>query len=480
VVAAALYLRLENFGRFGFWNDEAWVALSTRVDGAAQFWLSLSVTPILWAVVLRLWAIVGAAPEYWLRLLPCAWSCLTLWAAYRAGTRFAAHAFGGVLALAVIAFEPRSVEQAKLLKHYSAEAFFGVLAFVCAGDAARGGRAALIRLGATLCLGVGFSNAQVLLAPPIIGALCLRALVRRDGQGLRRLALLAAVVGTWDAIAYRALVGPRLSGALDAYWVGVAPVAPNLAEAFTRVVKAFFSQLASAWGMWGGAIALACLPAIAFLRREAPIAVVGLMLLVAELAVLAYLRPFPAHVPRVTLFALTAINVYAAAAVAAIVLALWRHPRARPALPLGLALLAYSAATQRAWTRLGDVSTPEDLGPLVRIAEDARTPQDRLLLYGRSTYVYAYYRDAPPVLDPAPNTVGFVPRLDDSRLTVVDGATVDAAIAAALGSGARVWMLGSRFYAADESRFRNAAAAHGRILREERRMRALLLLVAGH
>ena len=53
VALAALVYRLQDVGRYGFWNDEAWVALSTRVAGFAQFWLSLSTTPILWAATLR-------------------------------------------------------------------------------------------------------------------------------------------------------------------------------------------------------------------------------------------------------------------------------------------------------------------------------------------------------------------------------------------------------------------------------------------
>jgi predicted membrane-bound mannosyltransferase len=46
VALAAIAIRLVDFGRYGFWNDEAWVALSTRVEGISQFWLSLSTTPI--------------------------------------------------------------------------------------------------------------------------------------------------------------------------------------------------------------------------------------------------------------------------------------------------------------------------------------------------------------------------------------------------------------------------------------------------
>ena len=71
VVAAGLGLlgiglRLSDLGTYGFWNDEAWVALCTRVQGLPQFWLSLSVTPVLWGVTLEVWSLFGSS-EGWLR-----------------------------------------------------------------------------------------------------------------------------------------------------------------------------------------------------------------------------------------------------------------------------------------------------------------------------------------------------------------------------------------------------------------------------
>jgi hypothetical protein len=174
---------------------------------------------------------------------------------------------------------------------------------------------------------------------------------------------------------------------------------------------------------------------------------------------------------------MTALNVYAAAAVAVVAVELWRRPRLRPLLPLGLALLVYSAAVERPWAGLGRTPNPEDLGPLVRIVERDRTPGDRVLLYARSTYVYAYYQTAKPVLVPASTTVGYQPHFDDPRLALVDRGTVDAALARALAEGSRVWLLGSRFHAGDEPHFRDAARARGHIALELRRPRALLVLV---
>jgi hypothetical protein len=36
VALAGVALRLVDLGRFGFWNDEAWVATSTRVAGVGH------------------------------------------------------------------------------------------------------------------------------------------------------------------------------------------------------------------------------------------------------------------------------------------------------------------------------------------------------------------------------------------------------------------------------------------------------------
>ena len=53
IALAGIALRLEDVGRYGFWNDEAWVAIATRVEGLQQFLLALSVTPIGWGALLE-------------------------------------------------------------------------------------------------------------------------------------------------------------------------------------------------------------------------------------------------------------------------------------------------------------------------------------------------------------------------------------------------------------------------------------------
>jgi hypothetical protein len=166
-------LRLGELGAFGFSNDEAWVALSTRVEGWRQFWLALAMTPIGWAALVKGASLVHVS-EASLRAVPFAFGCLTLWAAHRAGCRFAGHPLGGVLALAVVAFAPLSVAYAKVLKQYTAEACLCILTLDrAAAFAASGGRRDLGLLAGVLALGLCFSNAQLFVAPPVLASLVL-------------------------------------------------------------------------------------------------------------------------------------------------------------------------------------------------------------------------------------------------------------------------------------------------------------------
>src|SRR4029450_9116477 len=90
--------------------------------------------------------------------------------------RFAGHELGGVLALAVVAFDPLGISYARFLKQYTAEAFFALLAV----DRAAAPRHPLAVLALVLGLGTLVSNAQLFLAPPICAVLLVVAARRGD------------------------------------------------------------------------------------------------------------------------------------------------------------------------------------------------------------------------------------------------------------------------------------------------------------
>ena len=139
-------------------------------------WLAIAMTPVAWAASVKLASATLGGSELALRTVPFTFGCLTLWVAYRAGRRFAGHELGGVLALAVVAFEPLAIGYAKVLKQYTAEAFFALLAIDrAAAFAERRTRRDLVVLALVLVVGVGFANTQLFLAPPILAALLLDA-----------------------------------------------------------------------------------------------------------------------------------------------------------------------------------------------------------------------------------------------------------------------------------------------------------------
>jgi hypothetical protein len=114
----------------------------------------------------------------------------------------------------------------------------------------------------------------------------------------------------------------------------------------------------------------------------------------------------------------------------------------------------------------------------MRQVENERAPGDHVLLYVGSAFVWGYYRAKPPVLLPAPALAnGFIVAFDDPSVIVVRGDDIQQAVARAFAGAPRVWFVGSRLVPSDEVHILRALAAGGRILRQERRPRALLVLV---
>jgi hypothetical protein len=139
-----------------------------------------------------------------------------------------------------------------------------------------------------------------------------------------------------------------------------------------------------------------------------------------------------------------------------------------------LALVVADAIWQHDWRHLADSPRIEDVGPLIQEMEAERGPDDVVLVYRRTAYVYAYYQRAVPVLDPSPNAVGWLPRITDPRIVLVDDTSFDSAVQRAFADGRSVWFVGSRLGGAVlslESQLRRRGTVTGRKMRQD----ALLL-----
>jgi hypothetical protein len=476
VGGAGAWLRASGLAAGSFANDEAWVALSTRVSGWAQFWLAVSTTPLAWAGLLKADALVLAPTEATLRAVPLTFGCLTMLAAYLAGARHAGHRIGGLAALAVVAIDPLSIWYAKFLKQYTAEAFFCVLALdrAAAFAASRTPRDLLVLL-LVLALGLPFSNAQLAVAPAVLAALLADAAWRRDRQTLRRVLLGALAVGAWYAVYHWLAIAPRLPVASNPYWHRQTYLPPSI-DAAAVLWKHLSWPLARALGWWGIVAAGICLMlGIASPRRR--VATLALLLLVVEVAGLSMLRRVPVSQSRLLLFLTTAFVVYGTAAVVSVVVRAWARPALGVVATAALALLGRDFVRAHPWrTRI--VPALEDAGPLVRLVERERRDAP-LILHGKTMYVFAYYADAAPVADRLPTVaVGWVPRIADPSIRLVNDRTLAAAAKQTLASSPRAWLLASRLGTAGEKRLLGVASTVGTIARTHRRRGALLLEVA--
>jgi hypothetical protein len=477
IAFAGVACRLSELGAWGLSNDEAWVGLATRVD-PSQFRLAIAMTPIGWAALVKAVASVFGGSELVLRTVPFAFGCLAMRAAERAGYRLAGHPLGGALALAAVAFDPLAIDYSRILKQYTAEAFFCIVtidrAAIYAYRRRRRDLAALVLL---LTAGLGFTNSQILLAPPTLAALLADAAIGRDRRRLADVAVAAAVVGVWDVATYRMLLAPHLPSALDPYWSAQTYLPPSPVTAARLLWERLGWTIAQAIGPHGVSAAGLSLVLACFLPRTR-VPAVALALLVAEIGTLSMLHVVPVSQPRILVFLTTALEAFGAAAVALVLVRAAGGRRGRVLAAAALAALAYDAARAHGGRVLWRSAYLEDAGPLVRLLERDRRPDDLVLLHQRTHFVFAFYQRATPVLVPSQAvSVGYIPRLPDAAIVVVNDETAIPRAQAALQRSPRVWVLASRLRPWREHELRRGLASLGTPALDERRPGAFLLLL---
>ena len=477
VAAAGIALRWSELGEYGFSNDEAWVALATRVDGLAQARFAFAMTPIGWAALVKLASLVGSDPELVLRLVPFGFGVLGLAIAWRAGRRFAGHELGGLLALAVVAFDPLEITYARILKQYTAEAFFALLAIDrAAAWAERPRRRTLAGLVLVLTLGLLFANAQLFLAPPIVATLLAVAARRHDRRALADVVVATAIVGVTDALFYGIVMAPRMPGDTDWYWSKQTYLPADPIAAATIAWLHLGLSLQPALGWVGFPLGMAALALVSVRPRGRPTVLV-LALLLAELGVLSMLGRVAVSQPRILMFLTTALGAFAGAAIATVLVSVATRPPGRVAAAVAFALLVSDFSRAHRWRMLPHATQIEDAGPLVREFEREAGPDDVLLLHQKSLFIYGYYQARTPILIPLWISVGYVPRVVDPRVTVVNDRTIGESAAAALVRAPRVWFIGSRLHPPGERSVRATLDPLATTVRERRRPGALGLLL---
>ena len=471
VAVAGIAFRLQSFGRYGFWNDEAWVAITTRVASPADFWLAAGTTPLGWAALLRPLGSLSP-PEVWLRLVPLAFGIGTLWLTWRLGARTGM--LTGLAALTVVAFDPGNIGYAKELKQYSAESFLALLACLGLVEATQrpSARATTI-LGCTLALGLLFSNAQLFVAPPALIVLLGDALVRRDAAAARRAAVALVLVGLAMAGWYATVMRPHLPPRLNEFFAYDFVPHDSVRHAVRFVWGGLGARLGPMMGPLGWKIGIVALAIAALVEPPLRPLAAMLLLLVIEVIATSAVGRVPFTTLRVQLFLFTTTAVLAAIALGALVVRA-RGPAAHLAACAVLAAVAVDYGMHHDWAPLGTPLRVEDVGPLIRRVEAARGPDDVVLLYAGSRYVWAYYQRPTPHLDPVATSVGYLPRIDDPRVRLVARGDAAFVIPRAFTDASVVWFVGSRL-GVDQARIEPLLARIGTVTDREARPNAVLV-----
>jgi hypothetical protein len=324
-----------------------------------------------------------------------------------------------------------------------------------------------------LCAGGAFATSQVLVAAAFMPALLIGALGARDRRFLAHAIAACVCVTVWSAGWFTVMVAPHLSPAVQEFWRGYYIPHRSFAAAARFAYDVLDQGLGDALGRWGWRVGLAACVLASILHSTFRPAGLALGLLTAELLALGLADRFPWALRVMLFYVATALVVLASAIADVVRAASLKRALIGPAM-VALVLVVADAVRQHDWRRLADPARVEDVGPLIRTMEAERGPDDVVLIYGRTAFVYAYYQRAAPVLDPAPNAAGWQPRITDPRVAFVDRTDFDAAVQRAFAAGSPVWFVGSRL-GYDGRQFEVRLGRHGTIKRREMRRDALLM-----
>ena len=386
-----------------YWNDEVWVAVSTKVP-VHDLPAVIASTPIGWDLLLRL---APAGHPQAGRMVPLAFAGLAVVAAYwfirTLPWPSVAVARLTATAAAVMALLSPSALIRNDLKQYTCDAFCVLVILWLTARAERHGGvrpvAELVLVGSVLFL---FANPAALALGAGVGSLGLIALCRRDWARVGRIAAGAAVAVALLAAIYVGFYERGNIPGLRGYWATNYPP-------FSRgpgAVWTWFWHLAPTWFHAVGigpiyiAVPLVVLGVVAFVRLGMPATGIAVPMLGAELAVLATMQQYPIFDLRTSHFLAVPVAVMGAVGLVALLL------RLKPAtVGVAAALAAITGVT--VWH--GGQARQHDI-PVQTTRQDVQTvkagwrPGDVIVANTNATWALAYYWGGDVRITPSTNT----------------------------------------------------------------------------
>ena len=434
-----------------FWNDESWVAVTTRFPLSQLPAMTIS-TPIGWSVLERLLTVRGQQTS---RLLPLAFAGAAVVAAYWLGRglgwrRRQVAVIGGALAGIAVLLAPAMLVRDDL-KQYTADACLAltVLALTSRLERAWSWRG-LAALSAVAGGGMLLSDASAFAGAAAFAALCVIQLAQRSWRRLAEAAGVGAVTAILMLGVYKAFDARAAGPALSAYWRGsFLPVSKGL-HADLAFITWRFTTVGTYFGLGPAWLALPLVLAglVTIFRLGRPATALAVAGLWPGMLTLSAARRYPFLDLRTSTFLFAITAAVAAIGVAGACSLLPR--RLGGTLPLLLALAAAAFVIPGQPYVRSHLITNEDVRDQVLYVASHAVHGDVILVNLNSSWGFAYYWLAGTPARRADAVVlqGYEPYFPGEPDIVVardrNAAGVDAALAQALArrrACASIWLV---------------------------------------
>jgi hypothetical protein len=401
LVLALLVLAVHNVGYMfsqSYWNDEDWVAVSTKYPLSALRFTTSS-TPIGWSFLLRLVTIDRTESG---RVLPLAFAVAAVAVAYwlvrrldwkRQDMAVVAGVLGAVALLIVPAMLVRDD-----LKQYTADAFMALVVLALTSRLERQwSRAGLVLLAVATIGGMFFSDAAVFVGATAWAAIWLVQLCRRSWRRLAEVTAVGllvagfglAVFEAFDTDAVKAKMIVRY-GPYFVPWRSGLTASLKFIGHLLEVNRPYFGL-----GHYWFAVPLVIVGFITLFRLGRPAMAIAIFLLWPEMIALSALKKYPLLDLRTSTFLVTSTVLVAAIGVAGIC-AVLRERLQGGKLPrivaIAVAVLAVAGFSSDARPYVRSEPIPvSDMREMVQYVSTHAGPKDPIFLSADSNWGFAYY-----------------------------------------------------------------------------------------
>jgi hypothetical protein len=461
------WLRWSRLGASSLWVDDAWVAISTRVDGLDDL-LRIGFTSPGFLVVLRLWSGLAGETATTLQVLPLALGVVGPPLCFYVARAWGARLGPAVLAGALLAVAPTHRIYSTHVKHYTAEVVMALLLLWGAAAVIRepGDRRRWVALLGGCVAATVVSASEAVVVAGVLAAAYVAA-ARQERTWLPRLPALVfggylVVAAAWHMFVLR----PRLNRELYQFWEeafiqldkGLDTVPGQVRDRLEAVIAGFTTE--------DSHVALVLLGvAAAVLLTRRPIAAIALLVPVSVALVLATADVAPLGGGRTDIYLYPAIALLAGLGVDEAVRLFGRTGASLAsvvALVAAIAVVARTEPTLRGY----HVYPSQDLRPLVNLVERERRPGDITVVYPSASYGYGLYTKYPVRLRlDARTPVSFLVEPQDDRTVVLPmyrehPQRYRQPLSEVVGEHRRIWLIGTHLRA-DWSVIRRILDEHG-------------------